>query len=125
QLATRLRSHGPLTEDHRSSSRYRGPNRRYPREPDGAGLVFDRVVELYRASLRPEFDGSRIVYAGPVTGRLHAACVGCAEIRPEQGLGQYDSGPDTTDNTIEFEWRLGANEHGRFYGNIRDLIVHA
>lgn len=87
--------------------------------------MFDRIVELYRASHRPELDGGRIAFTGPVTARLQAACDACGEIGPERALGQFESGPDLDNGVIEFEWRLGANEHGRFYGNVHELINHA
>lgn len=83
--------------------------------------MFADVVKLYRESGRPPLAGALFRYNGPLVGKLQEAIETCSTIASHFGRFQEEPEFDGHGN-VEFCWLCGANEHGRFYLSIAELV---
>lgn len=83
-------------------------------------MVFERVVNLYRAIGRPAIEEGAFSFEGPLTPELRAAIEGCQGIAATSG--SFEDGPDYDQGQVSLTWKVPANEFGRFYRNVYDFI---
>lgn len=82
--------------------------------------MFADVVTLYREAERPALDAGRFAFVGVATASLRAAISRCESLGDT--FGRFEDGPDWSGDSVEFSWIVSANEHGRFFENVSDLV---
>lgn len=85
--------------------------------------MFAEVVSLYRAAQCPALEAGRFRYDGVASPALRASVERCGEL--SEAFGHFEDEPEWAGDRVSFCWLLGDNEHGRFYGDVPDLIARS
>lgn len=85
--------------------------------------MFSSVIQLYRASGTPRLEEALFRYAGPSNDAIRRAIDACEGLPPY--FGRFEEEPETNSGEVTFSWLCAANEHGRFYRNVSDLVANS